>query len=165
MKLMLIVSFMTMTVTTCVYLQSKNVSANNTEKIMKIGNTTIPYANRGMINGQKFIDDNKGSIATWGGATTQSGTDNKNTHFIGHNPGIFKVLFSVKINDEIIVKDTYTETSYIVAEIFTVDDYGVSMADNVNHYKTITEAGDDERITLQTCINKDVNLIVIATSK
>lgn len=47
----------------------------------------IKYENGGVENGQAIIDKNSNMASTWGGAEVFSGSDNFNTHFIGHNLG------------------------------------------------------------------------------
>ncbi|MBO0452498.1 class F sortase [Candidatus Enterococcus murrayae] len=129
---------------------------------LKINGQFIPYANAGQGSGQATIDANPNQVATWGGATVQSGNDGANTHFIGHNPGIFNVLFSLGTGATVEVSDgSNNVTSYTVSQIVTVDDSGVA-ADGTDYWEQITGTDGGERITLQTCINDDYNLIVFA---
>lgn len=129
---------------------------------MRINGQFISYSNAGQGNGQAIIDANPNLVATWGGSATQSGNDGLNTHFIGHNPGIFNVLFSVGHGDQIEVSDSGNQvTNYTVSHVVTVDDYGMA-ADGTDYWDQITGSGGGERITLQTCINDDYNLIVFA---
>lgn len=129
---------------------------------LEINGQMISYFNAGQERGQAIIDANPNQVATWGGATTQSATDGANTHFIGHNPGIFNVLFTLEPGSVIDVSDgSNTVTSYTVDQIVTVDDYGMG-EDGTDYWDQITGSGGGERITLQTCINDDYNLIVFA---
>jgi len=129
---------------------------------MKINGQFISYSNAGQGNGQAIIDANHNQVATWGGASVQSGNDGANTHFIGHNPGIFNVLFSLGNGQSIEVSDSANNvTTYTISHIVTVDDYGMA-ADGTDYWDQITGSGGGERITLQTCINDDYNLIVFA---
>lgn len=130
---------------------------------LTIAGNVIPYQNGG-ANGQAIIDANgNGTASTFGGASVQSGSDNMNTHFIGHNPGIFSALFSLNIGNQVIVTDANgTPTTYTVTTILEVDDYGYGVSDKVDYYDTILGTGGGERITLQTCITDTTNLIVIA---
>ena len=122
----------------------------------------ITYLNAGQGNGQAIIDANPNLVATWGGASVQSGEDGANTHFIGHNPGIFNVLFSVGDGETISVSDGANNVStYTVSQIVTVDDSGMA-EDGTDYWEQITSSGGGERISLQTCINDDYNLIVFA---
>ncbi|MGM0175134.1 sortase domain-containing protein [Enterococcus sp. DIV0800] len=131
---------------------------------LKINGQLISYTNAGQGNGQAIIDANPNEVATWGGVPTQSGNDNANTHFIGHNPGIFDVLFSLQPDATISVADTTGAISnYHVTQIVTVDDSGYA-ADGTDYWDQITGTGGGERITLQTCINDDYNLIVFANA-
>ncbi|MBO1304588.1 sortase [Enterococcus sp. 669A] len=130
--------------------------------MLQIAGSFIPYSNAGQGSGQAVIDANHGVAATWGGAPVQSGNDGMNSHIIGHNPGAFNVLFSLGIGSVIEVSDASGQvTAYTVQNIVTVDDsaYGLDGAD---YWDQVTGTGGGERITLQTCINDDLNLIVFA---
>lgn len=130
---------------------------------LKVNGQLISYSNAGQGYGQSIIDANPNQVATWGGATVQSGNDGSNTHFIGHNPGIFNVLFSVGNGATIEVSDgSNNVTAYSVTHTVTVDDSGIA-ADGTDYWDQITGTGGGERITLQTCINDDYNLIVFAS--
>lgn len=132
---------------------------------MYVGGISIPYQNAGQGGGQSVIDNNPNVIATWGGNAVQSGNDGANTHFIGHNPGIFNILFSVSGGNQIIVTDTSgTPTYYTVNQIFQVDDYATGVVDGQSYADQIIGSGGGERITLQTCVNDDINLIIMAST-
>lgn len=130
---------------------------------LSFAGTTISYQNGGS-NGQAVIDANPyGMASTFGGSAVQSGSDNMNTHFIGHNPGVFAPVFNLGNGSQIIVTDASgTPTTYTVKQIIQVDDYGFGINDSVDYYDTIIGNGGGERITLQTCITDTENLIVIA---
>lgn len=131
---------------------------------MYVAGISIPYQNAGESSGQGVIDSNPNMIATWGGAAVQSGNDGANTHFIGHNPGIFSVLFSLGGGSEVIVTDSSgTPTYYYVYQIVQVDDYATRMDSGVNIADEVIGSGGGERISLQTCITDDINLIVMAS--
>lgn len=125
----------------------------------------IPYSNGGMAEGQSVIDSNpNGAASTWGGAAVQSGSDGLNTHFIGHNPGVFSVLFSLGSGSPIIVTDGAGQpTTYIVNGSIQVDDQAIDSAGN-NYWDTVTGVGGGERITLQTCVTPSINLIIFASA-
>ncbi len=143
--------------------QEQPVTPNWQSYTMYLGGISIPYQNAGEGSGQSVIDANRNMIATFGGATVQSPNDGINTHFIGHNPGIFNILFSLGIGSEVVVTDANSVPStYIVGNIFEVDDYGTNVATNQNYVDYILDPGTEERITLQTCINQDINLVVVA---
>lgn len=130
---------------------------------LNINGQFISYMNAGQGNGQAIIDADHNQVATWGGASVQSGEDGSNTHFIGHNPGIFNVLFSVSTGATIAVSDeNNTVTNYTVNQIVTVNDSATG-TDGVNYWDQITSTSGGERITLQTCINDDYNLIIFAS--
>lgn len=135
--------------------------ATQPNQIIFLGHS-LPYQNGGQGSGQGII--NGGSLAaTWGGNPIQSGTDNQNTHFIGHNPGIFSPVLSLNPSDAITVTDSAgNPTTYIVNGLVQVDDSGVNIASGQDNWDQITSAGGGERITLQTCIGDSVNLIVYA---
>lgn len=122
----------------------------------------LPYVNAGQGSGQGVINGSA-VAATWGGNPTQSGMDNQNTHFIGHNPGIFSPLLALGGGDAITVTDNAgNATTYIVNGLIQVDDSGRDIASGIDNWDQITSAGGGERITLQTCLSDTVNLIVYA---
>lgn len=131
---------------------------------MYVGGSAIPYQNGGQGSGQSIIDGNPyGVISTWGGAASQSGSDGLNSHFIGHNPGIFSVLFSLGGGSQIIVTDgAGNPTTYTVRNILRVNDSATDINNGTNYWDQITGTGGGERITLQTCIDDNTNLIVMA---
>ena len=83
---------------------------------LEIAGQLITYLNAGQGNGQAIIDANPNLVATWGGASVQSGDDGANTHFIGHNPGIFNVLFSVGVGETISVSDGANNVRWMILE-------------------------------------------------
>ena len=140
----------------------QNTTPSYSAMTMYIAGTAISYQNGGQGQGQSIIDSNSSVISTWGGAAAQSGSDGLNTHFIGHNPGIFSTLFSVGQGSQITVTDgNGTPTIYTVSTILTVDDSAVG-SDGTNYWSLVTGTGGGERITLQTCIDDYTNRIVIA---
>ncbi|MGO3609071.1 MAG: sortase domain-containing protein [Enterococcus sp.] len=123
---------------------------------------SLPYQNAGQGSGQGLIDSGA-VIATWGGNPVQSGNDNQNTHFIGHNPGIFAPLLTLSSGDSIIVTDSGNiATTYIVQGIIQVDDSGRDIHSGQDYWDQITSTSGGERITLQTCLSETHNLIVFA---
>lgn len=149
--------------TTSAPVQQQQTTSEIPSMTLSFAGTTISYQNGG-ANGQAVIDANPyGMASTFGGATVQSGSDNMNTHFIGHNPGIFASVFNLGNGSQITVTDANgTPTIYTVNQIIQVDDYGFGINDNIDYYDTIIGSGGGERITLQTCITDTENLIVIA---
>lgn len=124
--------------------------------------TDIFYRNGGMSQGQGIIDS-ENVASTWGGNSQQSGSDQANTHFIGHNPGVFTSLLSLYIGAEIRISDQFGNIrSYQVTNIFQVDDDAVGLADGVSYWDSITGVGNEEMVTFQTCLTDSVNLIVQA---
>lgn len=126
----------------------------------------VPYQNGGQGAGQGIIDGNPYGVAsTWGGASVQSGNDGQNTHFIGHTPGIFSVLFSVGIGSTIVVTDSAgTPTAYVVNNILHLDDAGNELGTGTSYWDITVGTGGGERITLQTCISDTENLMIFASA-
>lgn len=143
----------------------KSVSFENEPNILVIYGIKIPYQNGGQGSGQAVIDsDPNGCVSTWGGAPTQSGDDGVNTHFIGHNPGIFSVLFSVGIGQSLSVNDSSGKsTTYTVDNILHLDDYGHDLVTGIDYWDQTVGTSGGERITLQTCISDTENLFVLAS--
>lgn len=131
---------------------------------LTINGTMIPYQNGGQGFGQSIIDANpNGVVSTWGGTAVQSANDGQNTHFIGHNPGIFSAVFSLAIGSQIIVTDVAgTPSTYVVQTQLQLDDYGNEIGSGTDYWDLVVGSGGGERITLQTCINEQTNLIMIA---
>lgn len=130
---------------------------------MYIGGKAITYKNGGIANGQKIIDGNSSLISTWGGAETFSGNDGYNTHFIGHNPGIFSVMTRMSTGDTIIVTDgSGNPTTYRITRIFKVDDNAQNHSDGENYYNYMVGKRGGEVITLQTCLSSNENLVIRA---
>ena len=124
---------------------------------------TLYYQNGGMGSGQAIIDS--GYIAsTWGGASVQSGGDGMNSHIIGHNPGVFAIMFSATIGTNIVVTDAVgTPTTYVVSSVYQTDDLGITSSGQY-FYDDITGTGGGERVTFQACVNDDINLVVVAVA-
>lgn len=128
-----------------------------------MGGINIPYQNGGTAYGQSIIDNNSNMAATWGGQPVQSGDDGLSTHIIGHNPGIFSVLFSLAVGSSVQITDGSASSSYYsVTKIWQVDDYGVDLATGEDTWELITGANNGESVVFQTCIDNDTNLIVMA---
>lgn len=144
--------------------QTAPIPAMYAPMTLTMNGTVIPYQNGGQESGQSIIDANPNGVAsTWGGAPVQSGEDGLNTHFIGHNPGIFSAMFSLNIGSELVVTDaTGTATTYTVQSLLQLDDYGNEVGTGTNYFDFVTGTGGGERISLQSCINNDTNLFAIA---
>ncbi|MBO0470125.1 DUF5011 domain-containing protein [Enterococcus sp. DIV0242_7C1] len=140
-------------------------SFDNQPNIMIINGTTISYQNGGQGAGQSIIDnDPNGSASTWGGVQIQSGDDNANTHFIGHNPGVFSILFNISGGQSIIVNDNNGKaTTYIITNILHLDDFGKEVTTGIDYWNETIGTAGGERITLQTCISDTENLMVFAS--
>lgn len=140
------------------------VSSEQEPNILVINGIKIPYQNGGQGSGQAIIDSNpNGSASTWGGVPIQSGDDGANTHFIGHNPGVFSVLFSVGVGQSISVNDSNGKTTtYSINNILHLDDFGHDLTTGIDYWDQTVGTAGGERIALQTCISDTENLMVLA---
>jgi len=134
-----------------------------TRQVIHFAGVSIPYTEGGTLYGQSIIDDYRYSMASsYGGAAHQSASDGQGTHFIGHNPGVFTNLLSVKMGEIIAITDASgTTTNYQVNDIRLVNEDGFDVNSGEDLYYRILEAGDSERVTFQTCVD-DLRLIVFA---
>jgi hypothetical protein len=124
---------------------------------------TLVYQNGGMADGQAIIDENPShTISTWGGEQVQSSTDNMNTHFIGHNPGVFTPLTDVQKNDVIKVEDKAGTATYKIDKIVVTNTKAIDTKNSKDYWNEITGKEGGERITLQTCVGATKRLIVFA---
>ncbi|NIK13203.1 hypothetical protein [Alkalibacillus almallahensis] len=121
----------------------------------------VSYRNGGRANGQSII--NQQSVAsTWGGVETFSGKDGMNTHFIGHNPGVFSSVWNAR---SFIVTDAIGEAfRYQVTSTYQVNRKGIGLNNGKDYWNRITGTSGGERITLQACFTSDgsINWIVEA---
>lgn len=154
-----------------VELSVEDLSKNQTKKTVQLmvvdtepmtiyfDNKSIPYQNGGETNGQSIID--KGTMAsTWGGTTPFNGTDQQNTHFIGHSPGVFTDIW--KTGSFIITDEKNQPFLYQVTNVYQVDDHGIGVEDGVNYWSRITGTDGGERVVFQTCESDTINYIVEA---
>lgn len=145
-----------------VVIEQPTTEASIVPQRIKFLDYDIPYENGGMSVGQSIIDS-RDVASTWGGNSYQSGNDKGNTHFIGHNPGVFAPLFSLYLGAEISISDGEGQVSvYKVTNLFQVDSCAVGISDGVDYWDVITGSGGGERVTLQTCVSDTANLIVQA---
>ncbi|MDR2465242.1 MAG: sortase [Streptococcaceae bacterium] len=131
---------------------------------IQVKGRTIHYANAGVKNAQKTINKKPNTeAATWSGVRVNSVTDKKHTHFIAHNPGAFSALLKVKKGDKITVVDNKKrKKTYKVTLVTKCDDYAYEIKTKRDLWNTIVSTGGGERITLQTCLSKTVNLLIEA---
>lgn len=100
-------------------------------------------------------------VGVWYG--TGSTTDNETSHFIGHNPGVFHPVMSLRVGNPVKVTDAKGHTkTYHVTKIMDVYDWGLDVRTRRNEDASIFTA-PGERITLQTCITETINRIVLAS--
>lgn len=109
----------------------------------------VPYQNAGKQTGQQIIDDTQ-YAATWGGETTFSGTDGKNTHFIGHNGGPDQFKDMHKAESFIITDQNGNAFRYLKARLYVVDEYGINTETGVDYFDVITGTDGGERVVLQS---------------
>ena len=107
------------------------------------------------------------SAAPETGAATWKGTglvkDGEPTHFIGHNPGDFHSVMELYVGAPITVYDDYGDKkTYHVYEVIDVTDEGYNANDLKDDVlpRLLDEKG--ERISLQTCIDEQINRCVLA---
>lgn len=131
-----------------------------------IGEKTIVYHNGGMEEAQHIIDTNRSMASTWGDVEKWSPNDNKNTYFVGHSDAAFEGIWNTPLDTEIIVTNEFgNPITYILKEIYIVDDYAVGIEDGINYFDYLVGAGTKEVITLQTCRTEDTNYILRAVLK
>ncbi|MDR2464968.1 MAG: sortase, partial [Streptococcaceae bacterium] len=142
-------------------------NTNYKKDTLYIGGTEVPYKDGGVSEGQSIINgDPNGVASTWGGAPVQSGTDGMNTHFIGHNAGIFSCLLNLYVGSVVTVTDgNGVPTNYVVNSRHVTDIYGVDTTTKENLWNQITSTSGGERITLQTCLSEKTRLILFANKQ
>lgn len=142
---------------------SKSPSSKYEPMRLYLPDRTLVYQNGGKANGQSIIDANHRNVSTWGGAEIYSGSDDKNTHFIGHNTNAFKGIWNYAIGNLITVTDASSvPTTYRITKMFVVTDNGEGVNDGVDYYKFIASIDGGEVITLQTCKTSTTNWIIRA---
>ncbi|GFH40609.1 sortase domain-containing protein [Lactococcus insecticola] len=122
------------------------------------------YQDGGIAKGQALINAKPGTLAsTWGGAAVNNVRDNRSTHFIGHNPGLFSILTKMKVGEKITVYDYKGQNrQYTVTKIVQIGDHAFSTTlPKTDYWPTIVQPGSREQVVLQTCLSKTVNLLVI----
>ena len=123
------------------------------------GNKAVPYKNGGQSKGQEIID---GGVyaSTWGGAPVYSCTDDLNTHFIGHNPGVFSGMHT---HSTFVITDSEGNAcTYKKVDLYIVDQYAVDAETGEDHWDRIVGTGGGERITLQSTKKHPLKYIVEA---
>lgn len=124
----------------------------------------VPYKNGGKEKGQAIID---GGVyaSTWGGTKVFNANDGMNTHFIGHNPGVFSGIWNAK--SFIITDENGSPYTYIVTSVYKVNKRAIGVDDGVDYWDRITGTGGGERVTFQTCVSVggSTNWIIEAIKK
>lgn len=140
-------------------------SPDTAEQTPKLdGNTSNTITIKGQVIG---LEDAQGatSAPTDGNAGYWQGngstTDGQATHIIGHNPGIFNVVLSLQIGDQIKVVDRDGNSKvYTVYAASKVNDNGVDPDGTERWEGILSQQG--ESISLQTCIDDFWNYMVEA---
>jgi len=144
---------------------SHNLGTQMLPNTIYILNDAIDYQDGGQANGQTVINgDPDGTVSTWGGVADYSGTDNQNTHFIGHNPGAFYVLYNLTKGSMVSITDANnTVFHYQVDDIRVVDHEGNDVNTGEDLWNKIVGTDGGERVTLQTCDGVSKDYIVFAS--
>ena len=114
------------------------------------------------------INANPGNNITNQAVSTFSTTDNQNSYFIGHNIGALTPLMHVNTGDIISATDSTDNTkNYQVSAIYKLPannsgNQWIDMNTGENVFDKVLHAGNTEKITLQTCIDKSSIRIVVA---
>lgn len=119
----------------------------------------VHYKNIGWEkNGQsKFIVEEEGYAATWGGEEYFSGEDNKNTHFIGST----EQFSGLENEEEIIITDEVGAAYfYIPSKSYHVDGQGIGLDDGKDYWNEIVEVGEEERVVFQITDDFEKSLII-----
>jgi|SRR5690625_262230 len=120
----------------------------------------VPYKNVGMGgNRAQNVIDTSNYAATFGGAATFSGTDGKNTHFVGHNGGRNQFGGMHTASKFVVTDANGTPFTYYKTRMYVVNEKGIG-EDGKNYYDRIVGTGGGERITLQSTRNHPWKYIV-----
>lgn len=126
----------------------------------------VEYENGGIESGQEIIDGNRGRASTWGPVPKWDPLDNMNTYFIGHSDAAFEGIWKTPLGEEIeITGEDALPVTYVLTEIYIVDDYAIGVFDGLNYFDYLVGAGTEEMITLQTCKTEETNYILRAVLK
>ncbi|MDR2465359.1 MAG: sortase [Streptococcaceae bacterium] len=134
------------------------------KSLILVGDYKIPYGEGGYAEGQAIIDADPNVMgSTWGGKTPYSGTDNLNTHFIGHHVGAFDPFIDLQVGGKItIVDDSGNSFTYIVKTTTIVDTKANDVKTGKNLFSEITSTGGGERVVFQTCTSETERKILFA---
>lgn len=125
---------------------------------------TYQFKPGGREQGQAVIDQNPNEVSSWGGEAMGNTQDGLSTHFIGHNFGAFGAVLQIQVGDVITVLDGASQQrDYRVNQTFDVNDNAIGIQDKSDHWEEITGTAGGERIVLQTCVNDEINRIVMAS--
>jgi len=108
------------------------------------------------------VIDTTNKAATFGGASTFSGTDGMNTHFIGHNGGRNQFGGMHNASTFVVTDSSGRAFEYVKTARYIVDEYGVRTDNGKEMWDRIVGTGGGERITLQSTYNHPLKWIVEA---
>jgi len=118
-------------------LMNVNINENHKEVLVD-GEKIISYPSYGSKYATIYLNDNKGdvyfgddsSILKKGVGQANSSYlpgEDKRTILSGHNTGVFKELFNVAKNDDVIIETVYGKFTYNIEDIKVIDDNDVSI--------------------------------------
>lgn len=134
----------------------ESTNSNKLKNVLQFNGQTIPFRH---MPGASAAPET--GAATWKG--TGLVKDGEPTHFIGHNPGDFHSVMELYVGAPITVYDDYGDKkTYHVYEVIDVTDEGYNANDLKDDVlpRLLDEKG--ERISLQTCIDEQINRCVLA---
>lgn len=120
-------------------------------------NEIVEYTNGGVEKGQEIIDTTH-LASTWGGVQKFSGTDGKNTHFIGYSGDVFQFRNIENAETFIVTDEKGRGYKYKKEKVYEVDKDGIDKG-GVNRTDRIVGEDGGERIVIQTI--KDANHFLI----
>lgn len=85
-----------------------------------------------------------------------------NTHFIGHNPGVFSGMHNS--NEFVVTDGNGNAFTYVKTKLYVVDEKGID-TNGVDRWDRIVGTGGGERITLQSTKDHPLKYIVEASPK
>jgi hypothetical protein len=136
-----------------------------TDEVIHLGNKQVTYNHYNtIVQLQEAIDRHPERAATLPYQAPQDNNDGQSTYFAGHDKdylgGCFENLKSMKVGNAITIKDSKkTSRTYYIYQMFEgLDDVDTWTKEQ---FQAVFRT-EREQIVLQTCINDQLNLIVIA---
>ena len=138
------------------------VAPKPTPKTLTIKGQVISYENTGVDTAQSFIDAHPDSAGTYYGSSF-SGTDNRPTHFAGHDFGKFGIIKQLVVGDTVsVTNEAGEEFKYVVAEtrsmtVIYKDRSGYTQNQDDANFILNMMNSQSEEIFLQTCASEVEN--------